>query len=690
MARVASPIDTRNKHIFDSVFQPGSIAPPRRINKSNQDELNPQEVRTQITRHIESLLGIRQTQYVYGWETTEVGLPFRLPLSQCADMDDVRLCTVEERAYHCSKVATSDLWRTLNTYRERVGLQQLTQMLAHILDASQKAYIRWAYCGQYRLDIVRHLSYWVENIYAPLVIMAHRCLMGWPIVSGIEDRAEVSRWTDSALTFLGALRVEEMYTVIAERKEIDGMVEDLRSFATNPATRTYLTDNFIATLTRRVLQPGEPTIEILRLYISIIRFFRQLDPRGVLLDRVAKHVRRYLRERDDTVKVVVSGLLSMPGGTATPDPDVLSEVADELHNPSSTTQQQRTELDWDNMEWMPDPADAAIDWTKSNNTDIIGSLTSLFDSKEVFVKEIQIVFAERLLEIKQNYDLEVNVLNHLKVRLGDSSLQNCEVMLRDVLESSKIDAAVNRSMMEPVHAKVLSGLFWPPMSDQTFELPVDIRERQQTYERGFAKFKSSRKLTWVHALGHVDVELELEDRTVRETVLPYQASVIYAFQSESETPAERTVADLATQLSMSPALVRSACIFWLAKGVLTETSTNTFTVLETVPECGDVAMGEAGSKQDASAAAAEAAAAQAAKEAEEEERKEKMAIYHQFVVSMLTNQGAMPLPRIAMMLNIVVPGGFPFSNDELKEFLAGMVKDGQLEVGPGGNYKAAT
>ena len=33
----------------------------------------------------------------------------------------------------------------------------------------------------------------------------------------------------------------------------------------------------------------------------------------------------------------------------------------------------------------------------------------------------------------------------------------------------------------------------------------------------------------------------------------------------------------------------------------------------------------------------------------------------------------MPLQRIVMMLKIAVPGGFPFSNEELREFLAGMV-----------------
>ena len=67
-----------------------------------------------------------------------------------------------------------------------------------------------------------------------------------------------------------------------------------------------------------------------------------------------------------------------------------------------------------------------------------------------------------------------------------------------------------------------------------------------------------------------------------------------------------------------------------------------------------------------------------------------MAVYHQFILSLLTNQGAMPLPRIVMMLGMVVPGGFPFSNEELKDFLTRMLKDGEVEIGAGGVYRAVT
>jgi anaphase-promoting complex subunit 2 len=66
---------------------------------------------------------------------------------------------------------------------------------------------------------------------------------------------------------------------------------------------------------------------------------------------------------------------------------------------------------------------------------------------------------------------------------------------------------------------------------------------------------------------------------------------------------------------------------------------------------------------------------------------EKMNVHWQFIVGMLTNQGPMPLARIIMMLKIAVPGGFPFSDEELREFLGGMVSKGKLEIVNGGNYK---
>jgi anaphase-promoting complex subunit 2 len=149
---------------------------------------------------------------------------------------------------------------------------------------------------------------------------------------------------------------------------------------------------------------------------------------------------------------------------------------------------------------------------------------------------------------------------------------------------------------------------------------------------------------------------------------------------------------------MSASLVRSACLFWVSKRILTETLRDTFRILEVLSNkeehdsfgaANNINMDRPGNPPTVAraAAAANAAAAVAAKESADAATMEKMNLYWQFIVGMLTNQGAMPLQRIVMMLKIAVPGGFPYSNEDLREFLAGMVSQGRLEIASGGNYK---
>jgi anaphase-promoting complex subunit 2 len=64
-----------------------------------------------------------------------------------------------------------------------------------------------------------------------------------------------------------------------------------------------------------------------------------------------------------------------------------------------------------------------------------------------------------------------------------------------------------------------------------------------------------------------------------------------------------------------------------------------------------------------------------------------MQMYWQFIQGMLTNSSSqMPLQQIAMMLKMLIVEGFPYSNEELQEFLGGKVASGELEVS-GGKYK---
>jgi anaphase-promoting complex subunit 2 len=614
---------------------------------------------------------------------------------------------------------------------QQVGLggDKAQKVFASVMNIMMTEFVRAAYTGQWEAptSVPQHLRHWIENVFARLAVQVlaiiHTPQTGNQSSSPLDvSFGDVEKWQEMGIARLGALRTSELFDVIVEWPASIGAVEDLRHFTTHPAARAHVTQSFITILNQRLLHPGASTVEILQVYISIIRAFHLLDPKGVLLDRIARPIRRYLRDRDDTIKVIVSGLLAEPAveGTKTPSyaNETLVELSTELSKAHQLSMENNTsELDWNDMNWMPDPVDAAPDYRKSKSSDVIDSVISLFDSKETFVKELQTLLSDRLLQKREKYDQEISVLELLKVRFGDSALQACEVMLRDISDSHRVNIAIrkdqgliqppariNKNKRSPsppipdIHAKILSRFFWPEIQDQEFKIPDEVASLQRRYAAGFEALKASRKLTWRNGLGQVLVELQLSDRDFSEEVTTWQATVIHAFHSDYDEPTSRNVSSLSAQLGMTPSLVRSACLFWVSKRILTESSHDEFSVLESLPsedednDFGVVGADPADADTQAgdvsnAAAAAEAAAAAAAKESADAAAMEKMNLYWQFIVGMLTNQGAMPLARVVMMLKIVVPGGFPFSNEELREFLAGMVAKGKLEIVSGGNYK---
>lgn len=625
-----------------------------------------------------------------------------------------------------------------------LGGDKAQKVFASVMNSMMIEFVLAAYPGQWEGPslVSQHLRHWIENVFAQLVVQVLSIINVPESGSKPSDHLDVNlsdleKWYETGFTCVGTLRMRELFDVIVEWPASSGAIDDLRRFTTNPSTRLYFTLSFASVLSDRLLHPGASTVEILQLYISIIRSLNLLDPKGVLLDRVARPIRRYLRDRDDTVKVIVSGLLADPadadGQSAPSTGETLVELSAELTKAhQNSLQNEGGELDWDDMNWMPDPVDAAPDFRKSKTADVIGSLISLFESKETFVKEMQNMLAERLLQKRANFDQEMSVLELLKVRFGDNALQACEVMLRDIFDSRRVDAVIRndqglvsqkpqfpttpeqsqpkKSISEDIpdlHAKILSHFFWPDIQEQEFKVPEEVSHLQQRYAKGFESLKPSRRLTWLNSMGQVTVELDLEDRVFVDEVATWQAAVIYAFQTPSddeETTITKTLGELSQELQMTTSLVRSACLFWISKRILTEVQRETYRVLEVLPtgesdegaqrpttssaadENDDDDDDTAAATTNAATAAAAAEAA-AAKESAEAAAMEKMNLYWQFIVGMLTNQGAMPLQRIVMMLKIAVPGGFPFSNEELREFLAGMVAKGKLEIVSGGSYK---
>jgi anaphase-promoting complex subunit 2 len=266
-------------------------------------------------------------------------------------------------------------------------------------------------------------------------------------------------------------------------------------------------------------------------------------------------------------------------------------------------------------------------------------------------------------------------------------------------------------------------------------VPLAVGSRQRAYEQGYEHLKSTRKLTWLDHLGQATVELEMRDRTLSVDCKTYEATVIYAFQDPDRAaedeggeagghgrpapredaasptrPVRRTAEDLREQLSMDEELLVAALGFWTAKGVLRRDRRDGYVVAETLGDAGgadgrtttaaadDDDDNERDDVEDNKQASGSAAAptntpagpgttSSSGGGGGGKSSDPRRAVYWQYVVGMLTNASAqMPPAQIAMMLKMLVPDGFPWSSEELREFLGEKVAAGELEVA-GGKYR---
>ncbi|KAK0175086.1 hypothetical protein PV327_008867 [Microctonus hyperodae] len=146
------------------------------------------------------------------------------------------------------------------------------------------------------------------------------------------------------------IRIDQLFNIIIEYPDSQPAIDDLKICLERTDLRKILIVNLQEALKTRLLHPGVNTPDILTAYIAAIKALRQLDPIGVLLETVTEPIKAYLRNRTDTVRCVVSGLLD----------EFPSDLADELVKGESLQlddgSADEENEDWE--KWMPDPVDA--------------------------------------------------------------------------------------------------------------------------------------------------------------------------------------------------------------------------------------------------------------------------------------------------------------------------------------------
>ncbi|XP_058031243.1 anaphase-promoting complex subunit 2 [Ahaetulla prasina] len=567
---------------------------------------------------------------------------------------------------------------------ERVSADAVTHVLHRMIEERVERRCR----GEYERSFLAEFQEWIEKVIGWLsrvFLQESAATLPSPAASS-SSSSTLKRWRCHVQGFFyrlyASMRIEELFSIIRDFPESKPAVEDLKYCLERTNQRQELLTSLKSALELRLLHPGVNTADIITLYISAIKALRELDSSMVILEVACEPIRKYLRTREDTVRQIVAGLTGDAEGSA--------DLANELSkaDPVTLENDQESEDDYSDPEdWVPDPVDAdpGKSSSKRRSSDIISLLVSIYGSKDLFINEYRTLLADRLLH-QCNYSAEREIRNVelLKLRFGEAQMHYCEVMLKDMADSRRINANIRDEEQKlpeqerppfSLEATILSSEFWPPLKEEKLELPGPIKEAMEAYAKKYEKLKAMRTLNWKHHLGLVDLELELADRTISLSVSPVHAAVILHFQEKSTW----TLEELSEAVKVPAASLRRKMTLWLQQGVLREEPPGTFTVIEEElkDQAEKVVLIDSDEEGDS------AMASQA------DQKEEELQLFWTYIQAMLTNLECLSLERIHSMLKIFVMTG-PMVTEidiqELQVFLQKKVRDQQLSYS-GGVYR---
>ncbi|XP_010467021.1 PREDICTED: anaphase-promoting complex subunit 2 [Camelina sativa] len=497
------------------------------------------------------------------------------------------------------------------------------------------------------------------------------------------------------------LRIAKLFEIIVDYPESSPSIEDLKQCLEYTGQHSKLVESFISSLKYRLLTAGASTNDILHQYVSTIKALRAIDPAGVFLEAVGEPIRDYLRGRKDTIKCIVTMLTDGSGGNANgsgnPGDSLLEELMRDEENQEDTGFDDDFHTDdkqaWINASrWEPDPveADPLKGSLSQRKVDILGMLVDIIGSKEQLVNEYRVMLAEKLLN-KTDYDIdtEIRTVELLKIHFGEASMQRCEIMLNDLIDSKRVNTNIKKAsqtgtelreselFVDTLTSTILSTNFWPPIQDEPLELPGPIDKLLSDYANRYHEIKTPRKLLWKKNLGTVKLELQFEDRTMQFTVSPTHAAIIMQFQEKKSW----TSKDLAAVIGVPVDVLTRRVNFWISKGVLRESTgvdstSNVLTLVESITDSGknegeELLTGDEESETSIASV--------------EDQLRKEMTIYEKFIMGMLTNFGTMALERIHNTLKMfcVADPSYDKSLQQLQSFLSGLVSEEKLEFRDG-------
>ena len=324
---------------------------------------------------------------------------------------------------------------------------------------------------------------------------------------------------------------------------------------------------------------------------------KTIESSGYLLEKISKPIKEYLRNRKDTMQWIVTTILSED------DNNLIEDMSKAYVRNIQSLDYDYMSSDDEPENWEPIRNIKEINntnnyninninnnnnnETKKNKSDIISTLVNVFGSPEKFMEQYKRMLSERkVTNNKFSIENEIKNLELLKIKFGENLLNSCDVIIKDIKESKKLNS--NELKNNLIDCLIINKNYWPFLSNNKFEInninpDLDINNTKfknflnefknsiVSFKQKFTQKNFSRNLNFYSNVGYVNLTLSFKNGEFNFIVTPLSAMIIKMFDEENKKFFKLFNTDyIASVLQADIEDVKKSINFWVIKGVLNE------------------------------------------------------------------------------------------------------------------------
>eukprot|EP00758_Cryptobia_borreli_P012881 Tbor_TRINITY_DN5786_c0_g2::TRINITY_DN5786_c0_g2_i2::g.20942::m.20942/K03349/APC2; anaphase-promoting complex subunit 2 len=363
--------------------------------------------------------------------------------------------------------------------------------------------------------VLPSLLEWQENVATHFLQMANG------FISQEESAQQLERISQFTMRTLSERYVESFWNLIVDFPCSKPSLEDLRECI------YHLPDGVLTTklisVTRRILSSklhhaGAQTEDIMTVLVNVIRTLCYVIPRkdqGTAVSSVIGDTLGHFKSRSDCVSVITKGLTS---------PDINDNLFEEFQSYGGNCGSDDDIFDEGGT--VGRAGGRSTGWQGGSHSskyrqcvNVLRVLLSVVNVDAIVVHYSTILANSLLKDGCGDLSQSEEVVERLKFIVGEDSLSNCSVMLRDLQMSRRTTARlaelspVLRS--PPTFVSIITHTRWPSLDGDTaippFNLHNSISCAAEAYAREFHAFKPNQRLRYMLSHGIISLKVTQKD-----------------------------------------------------------------------------------------------------------------------------------------------------------------------------------